>query len=116
MRYKGSCHCGRIRIEVDGEIESVTECDCSICRMSGYLHWMVDERQVRLSSPEGSVSTYVWGTGVARHLFCSGCGVAPLRRPRSNPGGYSVNVRCLEGVDLDTLPIERFDGRALSLP
>jgi len=37
MNYKGSCHCGKIAFEVDGEIGKLIECNCTICRRRGDL-------------------------------------------------------------------------------
>lgn len=116
MRYHGSCHCGSIRLEVTGDLVSVMDCNCSICRRTAFLHWVVENDQVELHDPNKRLVSYVWGTGAARHYFCSTCGVSPLRRPRMKPDGYSVNVRCLEGVDLASLEVEACDGQALDLP
>jgi hypothetical protein len=111
MRYNGKCHCGEIAFTVEGQLESATECNCSICSQSGYLHWMVDTSQVQLLTPLEKATLYVWGTRQARHWFCPKCGVAVLRTPRSNARKYSVNVRCLENVDIATLTVSQFDGR-----
>lgn len=62
-------------------------------------------------TPLEDLSVYVWGTGRARHYFCPVCGIAPLRNPRSDPTKFSVNARCIEGVDISALEIEHFDGR-----
>ena len=47
---------------------------------------------------------------VAKHLFCSECGVKSFYRPRSNPDGWSVNARCLDSVEGLELEVEAFDG------
>lgn len=113
MTYRGSCHCGRVRFEVDGEIAELTECNCSICSKSAYLHWYVKPEQVRLLSQKVVVSTY-WGRGVAGgHHFCSVCGVAILRTSFQYPPPLSVNARCLDGIDPSRLKIIHFDGRSL---
>lgn len=112
----GSCHCGAIRFEVAGRPTRVIDCDCSICRKTGFLHWIVGESQVRILDGAGAIATYRWGTGTARHHFCPTCGVAPLRRPRLDPSSWSVNARCLDGIDLDALEREPCDGRSLPLP
>lgn len=114
MHFKGSCHCGAIRLDVEGDLVEVMECDCSICRMAGFLHWIVDEAQVEVRARPDSLMTYRWGSGEARHYFCRFCGVAPLRRPRLAPECYSVNVRCLEGVQIESLLITPYPGRDLS--
>ncbi len=116
MKYKGSCHCGHTAFEVEGEIETVGDCNCSVCHKTGYLHWSVDPSQVRRLTPEENWSTYIWGTGAARHFYCPKCSVATLRIPRSNPSRITVNVRCLEGVDLTKVTYRKIDGRGFPLP
>jgi hypothetical protein len=108
--HRGGCHCGRIRFEVDGEIGPVTNCNCSICKMTGYLHWDVERAAVRLLTRDGDWQTYRFGTGVAEHRFCTTCGISPFRVPRSAPHKIGVNARCLEGVDPKTLTVVDFDG------
>jgi len=61
------------------------------------------------------VATYVWNTGTARHYFCPVCGIAVFRVPRRDPSKRSVNVRCIDGVDLSKLKIDSFDGRNTSV-
>jgi len=113
MLYEGQCHCGMIQFEVEGELTSVIDCNCSICYQAGYLHWMVKADQLTIKTPLSEASLYQWGTGTAKHFFCPRCGVPVLRNPRStNPDGtYSVNVRNLAGVDVSKLSITPFDGR-----
>ncbi len=110
--YTGGCHCGRVRYEVTTDLSRVAECNCSICSMKGYLHVIVPPEQFRLLSGREDLATYQFGTGTARHHFCRHCGIASFYRPRSHPDAYDVNVRCLAGIDLTALRIERFDGRA----
>jgi hypothetical protein len=109
--YTGGCHCGRIRFEVEGELRRVSQCNCSICSRTGYLHWTVEPARLRLRTPPGSWTTYRFLTKVAENRFCPVCGVSPFRVPRSDPDKITVNARCLEDVDLEALPVDRFDGR-----
>ena len=108
---EGRCHCGRIRFEVEGELDHVSACNCSICTRTGYLHWPVDPARVRMLSGDGEWTSYRFGTRVADHRFCPTCGVSPFRIARSDPDKITINVRCLEGIDLDAVAIARFDGR-----
>jgi hypothetical protein len=78
--YKGSCHCGRVAFEVEGELEQVMACNCSICSRKGSLLWFVPRERLRLVSGK------------------------PMA---------AINVRCLEGVELASLPVKHFDGRSL---
>jgi len=110
VTHRGGCHCGAVAFEVDAPVRvTVSECNCSICHMSGYLHLIVPRARFRLLRGEASLSTYTFNTGVARHLFCRHCGVKSFYVPRSNPDGYSVNVRCLEPGTLAAVTVEPFD-------
>lgn len=112
IRHSGSCHCGRVRFEVIAPADlEVSECNCSICNKSGYLHLMVPKSRFRLLSGEEALTTYQFNTRTAQHLFCSVCGVKSFYVPRSNPEGYSVNARCLEGQTVRSLHVTPFDGR-----
>ncbi len=113
--YRGGCHCGRTRFEVDGELTRISECNCSICSKSAFLHWRIEPGQLRMLTPWENLSTYVWGTRRARHYFCPTCGVAPLRNPRGDPSKVSVNARCIDGVDLSALALEHIDGKNWAL-
>ena len=111
MIYQGGCHCGRVRFEVEGEASIRTkECNCSVCSKSGYLHYIVPKSKFRLRKGEDDLTTYTFNTGVARHLFCSVCGIKSFYVPRSNPDGYSVNARCLEPQPREMV-VESFDGQ-----
>jgi len=109
--HRGGCHCGRVAYEVDGPIERISQCNCSICTKKGYLHWIVSRERFRLLTPESELATYTFNTGVAQHYFCRTCGVASFYVPRSDPERIDVNVRCLEGIDLTGLKVVPFDGR-----
>lgn len=109
---EGGCHCGLVRysVIVRDDPAEVVRCDCSICTMSGYLHLIVPEKDFRLLEGARDTTTYRFGTGRARHIFCTQCGIKSFYRPRSHPDGISVNLHCLdEGHGLETR-IVPFDG------
>ena len=107
----GSCHCGNVRFEVDGDPEDLEVCNCSLCARGGYVQWYVSPDSFRLLTPEENLATYRFGTMTSLNHFCRDCGMAPFRVPRSDPDKIAVNVRCLEGVDAESLSVERFDGQ-----
>ncbi|MBI3901507.1 MAG: GFA family protein [Nitrosomonadales bacterium] len=114
MIYKGSCHCGNIAFEVEGDLQGVAECNCSICSRLGALRWFVPRAQVRFSTPESNLSTYQFGKKQIQHHFCAICGCAPLGTGSHNGIEMaSINVRCLENTDFSALPVKHFDGRSL---
>lgn len=108
--HRGGCHCRRVRFEVDAPamIEAL-DCNCSICRMTGFLHLIVPATRFRLLAGEDALAEYRFNTGTARHLFCRHCGVKPFYVPRSHPGGFSVNVRCIDAGTIDDILISAFD-------
>jgi len=109
--YKGSCHCGAIRFEVQAPEElEVERCNCSICNKSGFLHLIVPLSKFTLLAGEDSLSTYTFNTGVAKHTFCKTCGVKPFYTPRSNPDGIDINVNCLD-TPAPSIKIVEFDGQ-----
>jgi hypothetical protein len=112
VKHSGGCHCGRVRFEVEAPaaIEAV-ECNCSICSKSGFLHLIVPKSRFILIQGSESLSVYTFNTGVAKHMFCTTCGVKSFYVPRSHPDGYSVNVRCLEPTTIEKMTVVAFDGR-----
>ena len=109
--YEGGCHCGRVRFRVTAALGEVSVCNCSMCTKKGFVHWIVPPGQFELLAGEDALTTYQFNTKVARHTFCRDCGIHPFYVPRSDPDKIDVNVRCLDEVDLATLPVRTFDGR-----
>jgi hypothetical protein len=110
--HKGGCHCGRIEFEVRAPADlEVTQCNCSICSMTGFLHLFVGRDAFRLLRGEGVLTTYTFNTGVAQHHFCRYCGVKSWYVPRSHPDGVSVNVNCLHPETIAAITTTSFDGR-----
>jgi len=112
ITHRGGCHCGRVRLEVEAAAEiTVSECNCSICRKSGYLALIVPAARFRLVRGEESLTRYAFNTGTARHLFCRRCGVKSFYVPRSHPDGVSVNARCLDPGTIERMNVRPFDGQ-----
>jgi hypothetical protein len=115
MIYKGSCHCGRIAFEAEGEIKEVTACNCSICSRKGTLMWFVPRAKLRLLTPEKDLGTYTFNKHAIKHRFCDVCGIHPFGEARDPKGNEmaAVNARCLEGIEPESLTVKKFNGRAL---
>lgn len=112
ITFRGGCHCGAVRFEFDSPpAPAVSECNCSVCQMTGFLHIIVAKERFRLLSGTEQLTEYRFNTGTARHLFCSRCGIKSFYVPRSHPDGFSVHARCVDGLDLASLTITPFDGR-----
>ena len=114
MKYKGSCHCGRVAFEVEGTIESALACNCSMCERKGSLLWFVPREQMKLTG-EPELTTYTFNKHVIKHRFCRHCGVLPFGEG-VDPKGVAtaaINIRCLEDIELEKVPLHHYNGRAL---
>ena len=110
--HKGGCHCGNVKFEVDAPADlELSDCNCSICRVSGYLHVFVPKAAFRLLTGECDLTSYQFNSGVARHYFCARCGIKSFYVPRSHPDGISVNVRCLDPNTIASTTVKPFDGQ-----
>lgn len=108
--HHGGCHCGRVRLEVDAPAAIVAlDCNCSICRMSGFLHLIVPAHRFRLLAGADALIEYTFNTGTAKHRFCRHCGIKSFYVPRSNPDGIDVNVRCLDPRTIERVEVTAFD-------
>ena len=102
--YEGGCHCGAVRFRARIRTRKALECNCSICAKKGHINLITALRG------EENLSTYRFNTRTAEHRFCKTCGIHPFSTPRSHPGSYDVNARCLdEGPEF--LDVTLFDGQ-----
>lgn len=112
ITHQGGCHCGRVRYEVLAPPRiKVNQCNCSICGKSGYLGLLVPQERFKLLEGAEFLHEYTFNTGVAKHLFCSRCGIKSFYRPRSHPDGYNVNARCLDPETVEHMEIVPVDGK-----
>ena len=109
--HKGGCHCGSVQFEIEAPAAiEASQCNCSICSMSGFLHLFVSKNNFRLLTSEDALSTYTFNTGVAQHHFCKHCGIKSFYVPRSHPDGLSINVNCLDPSTVESVEATPFDG------
>lgn len=112
-RHRATCHCGSVELELslpDGVVNP-RRCDCSICRRKGAIVASVPLAGLRIVKGEDVLKLYQFNTKVARHYFCSNCGIYTHHQRRANPQEYGYNVGCLEGVNpFDLGPVETSDG------
>jgi hypothetical protein len=111
--YSGSCHCGKVRFEVTAEITKASACNCSICSRVGRLMVSVQPAQFQLHSGADAQTDYQFGKKTMHHLFCGTCGIHAFGRYSSNgEEKVVVNLRCLDGLDVDSLEVQKFDGKS----
>jgi hypothetical protein len=112
VTHKGGCHCKAVQFEVRAPARLLVQrCNCSMCARTGFEHLIVAAADFTLLSGQDQLSTYTFNTGVAKHLFCKICGIKSFYVPRSNPDGFSVNLRCLDIGTIEHVTYEDFDGQ-----
>jgi hypothetical protein len=112
--HTASCHCGDVRIDIDAKIESLIECNCSICSRKSPLLFFVPRESATLRTDRRALSSYRFNKHVIEHLFCSRCGCSPFAEGVGPDGKAmtAVNARCIEGLSLDGIPVHHYDGRS----
>jgi hypothetical protein len=115
---RGSCHCGAVQFEVElgNGFEKLRRCNCSLCRRKGAVMASAPIDRLRVTKGQDKLSLYQWNARIAKHYFCSVCGIYTHHQRRSAPGEFGFNVACIEGVDpfaFSEVPIG--DGASASL-
>jgi len=114
----GTCHCKAVEFEVDliDGFENIRRCNCSLCSRKGAVMAGVTLDRLRVTRGADVLSLYQWNTKIARHWFCSVCGIYTHHQRRSAPNEYGFNLACIEGVDMTSIgEIGRSNGAAQSL-
>jgi hypothetical protein len=113
--HAGSCHCGGIRFTVTHDPVELTTCDCSLCVKRNALMVKVPEEALRVEQGQELLTLYEWNSKLAKHYFCSRCGIYVFHRKRAAPDDFGVNIFCLDGFDVASLPIRATEGIGMSL-
>ena len=115
MKHTGSCQCGKVAFEAEGDIDSGLACNCSMCGKRGSLLWFVPREKLVLKTPESDLSTYTFNKHVIQHRFCNTCGIHVFGEANDPQGNAvaAINLRVLDDVDLSGVPVHNYDGRAL---
>jgi hypothetical protein len=113
--HKGSCHCGIISFELEGDFDHALACNCSICSRRGSPLWFASPDRFRLGKPEPAAATYTFYRHAVKHRFCPTCGIHVFAEGADAQGSpfVAVNIRCIDDLDLSAVPVREFDGRAL---
>ena len=115
MKHKGSCHCGEVTFEAEGDLQQAMECNCSHCSRKGLLLWFVPRAQFKLLQGAENLTTYKFNKHIIAHQFCITCGCQAFAYGVAPSGAEmaAINIRCLPDVELSSLTRFPFDGRSL---
>ena len=103
---KLNCHCGAVEAEINAtvnELAKIVRCNCSICKRKGSVMSMVKNENFKIIKGKDKLKIYQFNTKVAKHYFCSICGIYTHNNPRSNPKMTAFNIGCIDEVDTFSL-------------
>lgn len=109
--YKASCHCGAVKYQVEGQIEYLVECNCSICSMRAHVLWYVNKDNLKFECGEDHLSEYQFGKKHLNHRSCKTCSSAMFSH--GDDKGVEIaglNVRTFIDFDISKFDITQFDG------
>ena len=107
----GSCHCGAVGITVPAPPDQVSQCNCSLCRKTGWIggYWHPDE--VQIDAAPDALTPYIQGDKMITSWHCRTCGShthwTPITAP---PQRMGVNMRMFVPEDWRHLPVLKVDG------
>ena len=98
---KLKCHCGAIEAEINIQVnlEKLLRCNCSLCKRKGAVMSMVRNEDFKITKGLGELKLYQFHSKVAKHYFCTICGIYTHHNPRSNPAMTGFNLGCVEEID-----------------
>ena len=100
-----SCHCGAVEIQVNlqEEIDKLMRCNCSMCKRKGTMVTTINKENLKIVKGEDKIKVYQFNTKVAKHHFCSECGVQTHNLRRSDPNTYGINMGCIDEINVNEL-------------
>jgi hypothetical protein len=111
MTITSSCHCGALQLQIDLPPQTVTDCNCSICRRYGVLWAYYSPRQVRIVAGSGDTDVYMWNDRSIEFHRCRHCGCvthwAPVDSALDRMG---INARLMKPEVLAAALVRRLDG------
>ncbi|MCX7363934.1 MAG: GFA family protein [Alphaproteobacteria bacterium] len=112
--YQGACHCGAVSFSVDLDLAGALKCNCSICTKLGAVWAFAPKSNFALKSGAAQQGDYQFGKKSLHHRFCTSCGIESYAEGMAPDGTATVgiNLRCLEGVEVEKLTPRPFDGRS----
>ena len=99
MLYNLKCHCGSVHLKIETNLSNIKQCNCSICKRKNAKMNILPKDAIMSISGEENLSTYQFGTNVAKHYFCKNCGIYTHHQRKSDPNGIGVNIGCIDDID-----------------
>jgi hypothetical protein len=99
---KLKCHCGEIEAEINvpDNLEKVLKCNCSICKRKGAIMSMVKNEDFKIVKGKDKLKLYQFHSKIAKHYFCSNCGIYTHHNPRTNSAMTGFNLGCIDEINI----------------
>ncbi|EJC6798680.1 GFA family protein [Vibrio parahaemolyticus] len=105
--YKGSCLCGSIQFELEGNVTDIIHCHCSLCRKasgSAYAtNGFINAQDLKLTDQDNTLTFYESSEG-RRKYFCKSCGSPIYSSNAQSPERYRLRLGTLDS-DISERPI-----------
>ena len=99
MKYKLSCHCKSVQLEIDTDLSNIKQCNCSICKRKNAKMNLISKDSIKIIKGEENLSSYKFNTMKAEHFFCKTCGIYTHHYRRTDPNAAGVNIGCIDEID-----------------
>jgi hypothetical protein len=97
--YKGSCLCGKVKVELSGGIKDIIHCHCSLCRKNSGTAYatngFVNTSELKVLDPENVLKFYEFKPGKKRH-FCSNCASPIFSSNLDNPAQVRIRLGIID--------------------
>lgn len=105
--YKGSCLCGRVKIELRGSIKDIIHCHCSLCRKNSGTAYatngFINAKDFSIVEGQDCINYFEFKPGKKRH-FCSHCASPIYSSNSENPEQFRLRLGILDS-DIEERPI-----------
>lgn len=115
--YTGGCHCGAVKYRATFAPDKAHVCNCSICSKTGWAMTFIPGAQFELLQGRDALTDYQFGRKHIHHVFCRICGIRSFAHGKGPDGSemMAVNLRCLDGFDVEALPVAKHDGKSIQV-
>ena len=110
--FKGSCHCQKVKFELNITPAHLTECNCSICYRIGAIWAHADESEINISCDESDLINYSWGDKLIIFCSCKYCGCTTHWKSMDSQEStrMAVNTRMVDSAVTKEIKVRHFDG------
>lgn len=112
MALVGRCHCGACTIHLPRAPEYVGQCNCSLCRTSGFRGVYFSSEELEITGEFDSYVRTDLDEAFLRNSRCRQCGTPTHWEPLTEPPHerMGVNANLFAPAALEGVPVREIDG------